>query len=234
MFFAQPKYVATLPSSGKKIEYRPYVTKEEKSLLLALEDGDPYMILNAVKNIVTACTFEKFDVDTEPYFDLEYMFLMIRAKAVGEHVEMIGKCECSPEARTNFHVDITHNKIENLKDPKALIIHVTENDGVIMKYPTITDVFEATVETPEDETQAIMMAAKYINSIFTTDEVYEAADLDLTKKLEFINELTPLQRQPIADFIATPTRLVVPAEYNCEACGKHHKVTLSGLENFFV
>ena len=102
-----PEYITKQPSTGNKITFRPFTVKEEKSLLLALQENDVNIVVNAIKSVVRVCTDNKLDVEKIPYYDMEYIFLQIRAKSIGETIDLIGSCDCSETAKTEFDVDIT-------------------------------------------------------------------------------------------------------------------------------
>lgn len=227
MTIKQTTYLTKLPSTGEQVKYRPFVVKEEKALLLALQEGDPFTVINSVKELVSTCTFGTVDPDKVAYFDLEYMFLMIRAKAVGETVDMIGFCECG--AKTPFVAEIESALVDGLSEIKNKIEIPDTDWGVEMRFATIDDIVGE--EDPETEKDAIGKAARMITSIWDQEEVFEYT---LEEKVEFIESLTPKQQKPIAQFIAGSPAVKIPAVYKCKGCGKDHNTFVEGLENFFV
>ena len=170
-----PTYELKLPSSGKKIKYRPFLVKEEKVLLLAIETKDSAQIQSTTKTVINDCTFGSMDVETCPPFDLEYIILQLRIKSVGEKISPNFKCsEC--ETQNTVEIDLT--KVEVVKTPEHTnTVKLTENMGVIMRYPTIEDT-SSMEEVDENDTKknterSINLIASCIEVIFDKDKTYK-------------------------------------------------------------
>ena len=141
-----PTYELEVPSTDEKIKYRPFLVKEEKILLMAMESKDNAQIINAVKDIVKSCTFDKVDVSTMPMFDMEYIFLNIRAKSVGEISKL--KILCPDDKKTYASVDLDLTKVEvQVGDDHTNKIELTDDMGLIMTYPTIDSFLDSGIET---------------------------------------------------------------------------------------
>lgn len=233
MKIKQTAYTTTLPSTKKHVRFRPFVVKEEKSLLLAIQDAEPKNIITTILDIVDACTFGELEVNKLPYFDVEYLFFQIRGKAVGESIDMVGYCSCEEgkEKGTPFVADIEDLIIEGLENVKNTVKIPNSEYGVVMRYPTIQEfVFPNEVETEEAAIEDV--AAHMIKSIYDQEEVFD--DLPTAEKVEFIESLTPEQQKVIADFVTNMPAVKLPARYTCKFCGKKHETFATGIERFFI
>ena len=229
---ATPQFSLNLPSTGKRIQYRPFLVKEEKALLMATQSEDPLDMIDAVKNVIASCIIDDVKVDALPYFDLEYVFLNIRAKSVGEIVKLEyrhigGKnyqgIEC--EAVTPVEINLEQVKVEK-KDGHTNKIQLDDKLGLEMRYPTLTDVKMVTEGANEIE-----MLAKCIVSVYDEENVYEPDNLE--DSLEFIESLNNTQFSKIMEFIETMPKLRHTFSYRCKGCGQEDTVTLEGMADFF-
>lgn len=226
MKIIQPTYVTKQPSTGKSIQFRPFTVKEEKALMLALQEADIETVTVAIKNVISACT--DIDPNAVPYYDIEYIFLQIRSKSIGEVIEMIGGCECDPKSKTEFIVDIADTKIE--PSPKEFeIIQIPDTKYTIkICHPSIND-FAKLIATNGD--CAINIVANCVMSIMTDDEVM---DWSYTEILEFVESMSPKQQKLVASFLKNMPIVQIPTKYKCKMCGKEHNSSLKGFENFFI
>lgn len=222
-----PKYITTQPSNGQKISFRPFTVKEEKTLLLALQEGQASTISEAIKNLVNICTDGKVPTDA-PYYDLEYIFLQIRAKSVGEVLDLIGLCSCHPSAKTKFAIDIDSAFIDPKPEKNYQIKIPDTNYTLTVRHPSIDD-FIQTLETNGDN--ATQVVANCIQTIYTDDEVI---DWTPEEKLEFVESMTTKQQRDIAQFLRNMPMVKLPTKYKCGLCGKEHNEFLQGFSNFFV
>jgi len=225
----QPTYTCIQPSTGKKVKFRPFTTKEHKALLLSLAEDDIDIIANAIKSTVTACT--DVDVDTVPYYDLEYIFLQIRSKSIGEIIDLIGGCECDPKIKNEFSVDIADTVIspEPPKGNAKLQIEGTPYT-VEIRHPSIDGFVDVFKSGSADTDQAIVDS---IVSVYTEDEIMTDI-MTNEQKLEFIESMTPRQEVSLSKFMSEMPIVKLSANYKCKGCGKLHEHTLQGFENFFV
>ena len=223
-----PTYICKLPSTGKNINFRPFTVKEEKNLLLALEENDINVVAEALKTIITNCTSSKVDVDTIPYYDMEFLFLQIRSKSVGELIDLIGSCDCSETAKTEFTVDIG-TAVVNPKPSGTLKMKVPDtNYNMELRHPSLSDFILAFSNKAESGTNTV---ARCIKTVYTDDEVF---DWDFDKKVEFLDSMSPKQQKDIEKFLKDMPAVSIDSSYKCCKCGKEHKQALSGFENFFV
>jgi hypothetical protein len=229
---ATPQFSLNLPSTGKRIQYRPFLVKEEKALLMATQSEDPLDMIDAVKNVIAACIIDDVKVDDLPYFDLEYVFLNIRAKSVGEIVKLEyrhigGKnyqgFEC--DAVTPVEINLEQVKVEK-KDGHTNKIQIDDKLGIEMRYPTLTDVKMVTEGANEIE-----MLANCILSVYDEENVYEPDNLQ--DSLDFIESLNNTQFSKIMEFIETMPKLRHTFSYKCRGCGQEDTVTLEGMADFF-
>lgn len=224
----QPSYPVVLPSSGKRVKYRPFTVKEEKSLLLALQEDDLDTVTVAIKNTVSACTYGEIDVDNTPYYDIEYLFLQIRSKSVGEIIELVGSCECDTKVKTEFSVDISNLVIEPKPSGNTRIKIPNTQYSIELKHPSIDDFVKTFNSDGETATETV---ANCIISVYTDDEVM---NWSFSEKLEFVESMTSIQQKDIAAYLENMPMVKLDANYTCKACKSDHKKVLSGFSNFFV
>jgi hypothetical protein len=224
----QPTYPAKLPSTGQRVSFRPFTVKEEKALLLALQENDAETVICAIENVISICTDGKVDPSKVPYYDVEALFLQIRSKSVGEVIDLIGSCECDKTAKTPFSVDIGDMVIEPEPIGKTQIKIPDTPYSVEFAHPTISD-FSKTFTMTEDS--ATEVVSNCIKSIYTEDEILDWSD---TEKFDFVESMSPKQQKDIAKFLDAMPMVKLKAEYNCNKCGKLHTQTISGFESFFL
>ena len=242
---AVPEYTLTIPSSGKEVKYRPFLVKEEKILLLAMESEKTEEIITATKTIIENCVYGDFDVNEMPTFDIEYIFLQLRGKAKGEVLDLKYKCpKCESEIPININIDditIQRNKEHN-KDVK-----LTEELGVMMKYPNLslqTQIAQAADGRPEIEGLFETMTA-CIDYIYDKETTYPSKDHTQKEMTDFLESLTDTQFQKMAKFFETSPKLKHNVNLHCtnkikskgkekKECGYKEKITLEGLNSFFA
>lgn len=221
----QPKYSCILPSDSKKIEFRPFVVSEEKALLLAIQEGDIDSIADALHMLLSVCTDGVFDSKVRPFYDSEFLFLKIRSKAIGEVLDLVGKCECNEQVRNEFTVDIDDMRVE--PTPSSKDHFKIDGTSIYMKFrhPSLFNFLE------HDDTNSVSILASCITEIYDDDE---QLDLSIQKKLELLNSMTSKQQGELKKFLADMPAVKLDASYKCKACSKEHNYVLSGFENFFV
>ena len=226
-----PTYELTVPSTKEKVKYRPFLVKEEKILLLALEDGEDKTLANALKQIVNNCTFDKLLVDTMPIFDLEYMFLRIRAKSVGEVAEL--KLLCEDDNETYADVKIPLEEIE-VKFPEGhdSLVKLNDTISMTMAYPTF-ELLGQDVQTMEVE-KTFDLIGSCINQVIEGENVYERSDWNKKELKDFLDSLTSKQFQDVQKFFETMPKLSYEVEFENPTTKKKNKMTLEGLQSFFV
>ena len=237
---ALPKLNETLnfemkvPSTGQKVKYRPYLVKEEKVLLQAFESGDPKTCLEAMTDTLSACIDERsaLDVGSLATFDVEYMFVKVRSKSVGENSDLVINCaECKHENPVRVNLDEVEIEIAETDN----VIQITDDIGVEMQYPTYEMLAKQDFEKvqKEDMNAAMSMIATSIAAILTEEERIETADLAEEEVLDFISSMTASQLKRLAEFIESMPALKHDVEFKCEACGHDNNMELKGLSDFF-
>lgn len=225
-----PKYELTVPSTGERVKYRPYLVKEEKILMIALESQDEVQMIEAMKSLISACTDNAVNTNKMPMFDLEYIFTKIRTKAVGETTKIKLPCE-SCEASVEVDVDLDGDlKVSKGREKK---IPLTDDTGLIMKYPSISDYRDA-VESKDTEIDKIFkLIARSIDTIYSGDEIFEAGTHSEKELISFIESLNSAQFLIVKDFFDNMPQASIDVNYKCLSCGHEHTMELKGMQNFF-
>ena len=228
------KYELTLPSQQKTITYRPFLVKEEKILLMALETGKPDEMLRAIKDIVKSCTFGKLEPDDYPLFDIEYVFLQIRAKSVGEVAKLRLLCPDDKKTYADAEVDLTKVEVY-VDDNHTNKIDLDENRklGVILKYPSLKILNDGIISGDLKLKDSYDLIYKSIEQIYEGDKVYLAKDSSNEDMEEFINGLTSEQMRKIQVFFTTMPRLEQKIKVKNPMTNIESEVTLKGLADFF-
>ena len=228
-----PTYELAVPSTDKKLKYRPFLVKEEKILMIAMEGKEQSGIIDAVKQIVASCTFEKFDISKSPIFDVEYIFLNIRAKSVGE-VSTVN-LRCLDDEKTFVRTDIDLTKVEvEMKEEHNNKIELTEEMGMIMTYPTL-DSFNEYEGTVVNASNMIDIIASCVTQIYDKggEDVYEAKDSTKQELIDFIEQLNAKQFQDVQAFFDTMPKLTHTVKIENPKTKKESEITLTGLNDFF-
>lgn len=223
-----PTFELTLPSSGQKVRYRPFLVKEHKTLL-AMYDAKDTEVARIVRELVDVCTFNALDVNKLPYFDIEYIFMNLRAKSVGEVVEVFVNCTCGNKIDAKFNIE----ELKVVKNDKHTSkIMITDSLGVEMKYPMLDDVIKVFLS---DNTESVIdMVVDNVKGIFSNEEYWDAKDQTKEEISDFILSLTKDQFALLEEFFVTAPKIVQEIEADCNKCGKHNTTKLEGLSNFFV
>lgn len=232
---AVPIYNLTLPSNGKEIKYRPFIVREEKILLLAVESQDVKQISNAVKQIITNCVETKgIKVEQLPSFDIEYLFLNIRGKSVGEELEL--KIFCPDDGETEVKVNVNINDVKVLKNPDHVNkIQLVDNTFLEFKYPSL-DQFIKNNFNPENINidESFELIIDCIDRLYIEDEVYEHNDFTRKDWLEFLEQLTTASFSKVQTFFETMPKLSHTIEVTNPKTKVKSKVVLEGLGDFFT
>ena len=228
-------YELTLPSADVKVKFRPFLVKEEKVLLQALESQEQKEIINALKNIVSACTFGSLNVDDLPTFDLEYVFLQVRAKSVGEVAKL--KVLCPDDKTTYADVEVDLSKVDVQVDDKHTNNIVIDDDkkvGMILKYPTLNSVDPTTDFSKGVKTETLFeIIGNSIFQIYEGDKVYNASDYKKDELNKFIESLDSKSFTKVQEFYNTMPKLIHEIEVENPKTKVKSKVTLQGLTDFF-
>ena len=228
-----PEYRLVVPSTDEEIRYRPFLVKEEKLLLIAQETGTDKATYEAIRNIITSCCLDPVDIDKLPLFDMEYIFLNVRAKSVGESVKLKVKCPDDEETEVEVEVDLTNINVEMSDDHDARI-QLTDNIGVLMSYPNFSTVSKAqkVVEGKETE-QLFEMIADCMFQVWEGEETYDAMDYSLKDKMAFLESLNHEQFEKIQTFFETMPTVKQDIEVTNPKTNVTSTLTLQGMNSFF-
>ena len=235
------KHNLTLPSTGKKITFRPFLVKEEKILMMAMESGEATDMIHALRDIITSCVEEDIKVNTLPMFDIEYIFLQLRSRSVGEKTPITYSlendiCEKLKGANCSYLVEINLDEVqvEKNKDHKDLI-NLTKDIKIKMRYPKI----EASAEIMGLEGEKLIdktfeMIGGCMEYIMEGEEMHQTSDYSQKEIDDFLNSLSSPQFREIQKFFDTMPKLRKEVTAKCSECGKENKRVLEGLGDFFV
>ena len=228
-----PTYELEVPSTNEKIKYRPFLVKEEKILLIALESNENKQIIQAVKEIVAMCTFDKIDLGNMPMFDVEYIFLQIRSKSVGETSNLKLLCKDDGETYADVKIDLGDIKV-SVDEEHTNKIELTDEMGMIMTYPTI-DSFMNTGINKIDSSNMLEVIATCILQIYDKkgEEVFDAKDQTKEELNDFIGQLNTKQFQEVQKFFDTMPKLQHIVTVKNPKTKVENQVLLSGLNDFF-
>lgn len=237
-----PIFELNLPSNGNAVKYRPFLVKEQKVLLMAMESGENVTIFNAVKQIINNCSIDELNVDKMPIFDLEYFFLRLRAKSIGEEVELnlrhptgfnSKEVECSHVTQRKLNLlDVDVHK--TLDHTDKIVLDEETGIGIKFKYPN--GEISADFEDVESKTQMDIASDAIINCIdfiFDKDNIYKKEDSTKEELIEFIDGLSQNQFEKLSAFFDTMPKLKHTIKWKCAGCGCDEEVSLEGLANFF-
>ena len=232
-----PTYELKMPSSGKKIKYRPFLVKEEKILIIALESRNQNEITNAVKDVLKKCILTRgVKVDDLPTFDIEYIFLNIRAKSIGEDIRVT--VTCPDDRETQVPVTIYVDEIKVIK-PEGHTTDVVIDDKLTlrMKYPSLNQFVESNFEVDDDPealvNKTFKVVADCIDTVFTEEDAWEAKDYTSTERVKFVEQLNSKQYKKVENFFATMPKLSHTIEVINPNTKKKNSVVLEGLADFF-
>jgi hypothetical protein len=229
-----PTYELELPSSGKKIKYRPFVVREEKILLLAMESEDEEQIKIAIKDILTSCIISRIKVEDLASFDLEYLFLRIRAASVGEEIKL--KVTCLDDNETQVEAVINVMDIEVYKPENHSNKIMLSNDlGIVMKYPKMDQFVNFTLLEKDlnSSEEVIELVANSIDQIFNDEDVWDGDSTPVKERIDFVESLTQPQFEKIREFFETMPVLKHVFTVVNPNTGVTSNYTLEGLQSFF-
>lgn len=234
-----PVFNLDLPLSKQTVRFRPFLVKEEKILLIAMESEDEKTIIDAVKQIINNCCLDEIDVDTLPILDLEYFFLNLRARSVGENVNLQYKCNnVVNEKPCGNLVKIDINLLEVKPDLSTSIdnnIKLDDGLGIVMKYPDVGILNRYQQETEETFSvdKIIDMIINSVECIYDKETVYHRKDISNQEMIEFIESLPQKQFKMIQDFFESVPKLQKTVKFKCDKCGYDEDIVIEGLQSFF-
>ena len=234
---ATPTYELTLPSTGKKVKYRPFLVKEEKLLILALDSKDQMEITNSVKDVLKKCVLTRgVKIDDLPTFDIEYLFLNIRAKSVGEDINLV--VTCPDDKKTEVPVTIYVDEIEVIKSKEHSKDITLDKDMTLrMKYPSLNQFIENNFDV-EDTPQVTVdktfqLVADCMETVFTKEDAWDSNDYSPEERMQFIEQLSSKQFKEVEKFFATMPKLSHTIEVTNPNTKKKSSIVLEGLADFF-
>ena len=230
---ATPKYDMIVPSTGQSIIYRPYVVKEEKILLIALESESEIAIERAVTDIIKACVETPIDIKSFTMFDIEFMFTTLRSKSVGEGIEVQLEClsdECEATQKNKINLDDVY--VANLDTAADMHLKINDEISVDLKYLGYSDSLTQAQRATETEA-AINMVAKTIDTIYSGEETYATKDAPFKEVVRFVESLNNDQFAKVINFMTDSPVLTYDLDYKCSACGHQNVRQLKGLTDFF-
>ena len=229
-----PTYELELPSTGKTIKYRPFLVKEEKVLLMALESKDEKQVIGAVKDLIKNCVITRLKVETLPSFDLEYLFLKIRGASIGENITLTVTCQDDNETTVEANINI--NDVEIYKpeghDKKIMF---DDKTGIVMRYPSMKEFVDREFLQKEMKTEEVYgFIADSIDQIFDDEEVYDSSTTTKKEFRTFVDSLTTKQFEKIQKFYETSPKLSHTFNVVNPKTGKESSYTIEGLQSFFA
>lgn len=223
-----PTYELKLPSSGKIFKFRPFLVKEHK-VLLTMVEADEKETNRIVRELINACTFGTLDANKLPHFDVEFVFLHLRAKSIGERVEVLLNCGCGNKIDTSYSI----NDLKVIRpEGHSNKFMIDDQYGVEMDYPQFIDVLE--VFNTDDTSRVIDLVTSCIKGVYDNENYWEVRDQPKEEVESFVNSLTKSQFDRIENFFVTSPKVVQEVIADCNKCGKHNVTTIEGLKNFFV
>lgn len=227
---ASAKYELTIPSTGERVEYRPFLVKEEKALLMAQTSGEQSDILRAVKEVINACTFDKIDANNLPTFDLEYIFINLRAKSIGEVVDLVITCPDDGETKVSTKVNLMDVKCIN-EVGHDTNIRLTDEIGMIMDYPKVDSVQSLNLD---DEVESMFSVIKAcIRQVYDSNNVYEKIDMAEQDLDEFVESMTHEQFEKVQEFFNTMPKVKHSVKVTNPKTKVESEVVLQGMQDFF-
>ena len=229
-----PEYTITVPSTGEEIKFRPFLVKEEKVLLIALESEDETTINEAIMNIVKECTFGKSGYSDTPLFDIEYLFINIRGKSVGDILKISVTCPDDEETRTEVEINLEEINVM-MDDEHTNIIDLNDNIKIIMSYPT-TQTTKAVTSRKEGESQteaSFNLLQSCVAEIHDGDTIYNKSDISSKEMTEFFESMSQDMMEKVNKFFETMPKVRHIVKVKNPKTKKTSEVTLEGLADFF-
>ena len=232
-----PTYEIELPISKKKIKYRPFLVKEQKNLLMALESNESSTIQQNVRDILNNCTLtENINIDKLPIIDVEYYFINLRSKSVGEIVETRYRCNNEVEEKVCGNIMEASVNLQNIKpyreEEVSPEIQLTDKVMIKMKFPEF-GIIKDSLNMDDITEVTFNLIAESIEYIFDGDQFYYAHEAEPGEMLEFVEGLNQAQFEKVEHFFNNLPKLKETVEMTCSKCGFHHTIDVEGLENFF-
>jgi hypothetical protein len=238
-----PTYETKLISNGKTVKYRPFLVKEQKLFLMAAQSTDEKETVDVVKQVLNNCILSEIDVDELPTFDLEHLFMQLRARSVGEVVNLKYNCN-NTVANDKGEKEVCGSLVKfdlNILDIKPIIdekhsnkIEINDKLGVMMKYPTLK-LINGTPNLKEEDIDSVLnIIVNCIDYIYDENQMYYAKDSTKEELIEFIEGMEQNDLEKIKIFFNTMPKIAKELDFKCEKCKYEEKITIQGIQNFFV
>lgn len=235
-----PIYETKLISNGQTVRYRPFLVKEQKLFLMAAESDDPKDTINAIKQVLMNCVLDDIDIENMATFDIEYLFLQLRARSIGEVVNLRFNCnnnviekgeevKCGNLVKIDVNV-LDVNPIKNEEHTNK--IQITDKIGVVLKYPTFGSIDFAGLDT-QDMQQILNVIVSCIDYIYDDEQVYYAKDTKKEELIDFIENMKQTDLEKISSFFTSLPKLKKEIHFHCNKCNYEEDITLEGVQSFF-
>lgn len=222
-----PTFELTLPSTKQTVKFRPFLVKEHK-ILLSLEKTGAKNIVKTIKDLIDVCTFNKLEVSKLPNYDIEYVFLNLRAKSIGELVDITVTCDCDEKIKT--FIDLNKLKIENENKITSNIVEINENLKIKLRFPNFEEMMD--IYENVDTEKVFEVIGKCVDEIHEGDKIHNEFTTEELNK--FILSLTKKQFNNIENFFVNLPKVTYDNEVKCDKCNNVNKIRLEGIEHFFI
>lgn len=232
-----PKYTMTVPSSGETVQFRPYLVKEEKILMMAMESQDDIQVMRAIVTAINSCTDGALHEKNLTPFDLEYVFMQLRSKSVGETTTIRIKCE-ECEEYNELTVNLAAIEAPVMKGEKDLLIKIQNDLSIQMKYPSVADAMDTMTANRKEGNesnigQMFETLAASMDVIYYGDETLYVKDYSKKEIMDFIESMSSQQFEKLTSYISEVPAIKAHLTFDCEKCGHHNDRVIKGLQNFF-
>ena len=224
-------YELELPSTGESIKYRPFLVKEQKTLMIAQESDDNKAIENAFASIISDCTFGELDAYNLPMFDVEYVFLQMRGRSVGEKIKLTVLCPDDEKTKVNVEIDLKDVNIQ-VKEEHTNIVQVTDDVHIVMRYPTLKDM--AGYNNTGQIDSIFDMIRRCVHEIHDGETVHNRVDISNKELDEFVESMSAQNFESLSAFFETMPKLIHEIEVKNPKTKKKNKIPIEGLQSFFV
>jgi|LauGreDrversion4_2_1035121.scaffolds.fasta_scaffold210141_2 hypothetical protein len=238
-----PIYDVFLPLLKKKVRFRPFLVKEEKILLMAMESDEDSAIISAIKQIVENCCLDDLNIDSLPVSDLEFFFLNLRARSINEVVELSYKCNNKIAGQSNepvecgnvVNIEVNVLSIQpEIPEDHTNKIELSEKMGLMMRYPSFRILEQNSKVTGSEIDKLMDILLSCIDSVYTEEEIFYTKDVSKEELVNFVENLTREQFSKIQNFFDTMPKIKKEVDFSCTKCGHKEKIGIEGLQNFFV
>lgn len=234
----QPIFNINLLSRKEPVKFRPFTVKEHKILLMAAESSEVNDIISAIKQIINNCSIDEIDVDNLPLIDLENFFINLRARSIGEIVDMKYKCKNKiEEEECGKHFVLKLNLLEDVKISQIEVdkrIALTDKIGMVLMYPTTSVLQKIMGKLDDENTLDISLIANCIDYIYDEEEIYYAKEASEEELIKFVGDLSTEQYSAVEEFLKNSPKIYSEKQHTCKKCGFEHNMRLEGIADFFM